>query len=371
MTSARTLRPRFGVATVPIVLAPGGLASLGERMKRAGLAPGPCTLVTDRNVERLHGVAARRALRRAGFTSIATLTVPPGERSKSLATAAVLFDRLAASGHERGRPLVAMGGGVVGDLAGFVAATWLRGVPLVHVPTTVLAQLDSSLGGKVGVDLDAGKNLVGAFHQPRLVLADPLLLDTLPRRHVRAGLAEAVKVGFALDRTLVVLLEKHAAALGTGGRAARSPLGAVIARAARAKLRVVAADERDHGVRQLLNSGHTVGHALETLGGYRRWLHGEAVALGLVVAAALAVRKGMLDPAVAERQRALLAALGLPHRLRGVSARNVWSAMRLDKKSQAGIPRFVLTTGVGVASFGQPVKRSEVIAALQDAGAAR
>lgn len=371
MSAPRTLHARAGAATVPIVVAAGGLAALGVRMKKAGLAPGPCTLITDRNVERLHGVAARRALRRAGFAPITTLVVPPGERSKSLATAAVLFDRLASAGHGRGRPVIALGGGVVGDLAGFVAATWLRGVPLVHVPTTVLAQLDSSLGGKTGVDLDAGKNLVGAFHQPRLVLADPRLLDTLPRRHVRAGLAEAVKVGFALDRGLVLLLERHSFALAAGGRVARRPLAAVIARAARAKLRVVAADERDDGVRQVLNYGHTVGHALEALGGYRRWLHGEAVALGMTVAAALAVRRGLLTPAVAERQRALLAALGLPRRLTGVSARKVLSAMRLDKKNVAGAPRFVLTTGVGVASFGQPVKRSEVIAALQDAGAAR
>jgi 3-dehydroquinate synthase len=344
VSAPRTIHARAGAATVPILVSAGGLAALGLRMRRAGLAPGPCTLITDRTVERLYGVAARRALRRGGFTPIVTLAVPPGERSKSLAAAAVLFDRLAAAGHERGRPIVALGGGVVGDLAGFVAATWLRGVPLVHVPTTVLAQLDSSLGGKVGVDLDAGKNLVGAFHQPRLVLADPLLLDTLPRRHVRSGLAEAVKVGFALDRGLVLLLERHAFALAAGGRVA--------------------------GPRQLLNSGHTVGHALETLGGYRRWLHGEAVAIGLVVAANLAVRRGVLAPAVAERQRVLLATLGLARRLTGVSARKVFSLMRLDKKNVAGMPRFVLTTGVGVASFGQPVKRSEVIAALQDAGAA-
>lgn len=371
MTPTRTLRPRFGATTVPIVLAPGGLASLGDRMRAAGLAPGPCALVTDRNVARLYGAAARRALRRGGFTPVTVLTVPPGERSKTLAAAAVLFDRLAAAGLERGRPIVALGGGVVGDLAGFVAATWLRGVPLVHVPTTVLAQLDSSIGGKVGVDLESGKNLVGAFHQPRLVLIDSHLLDSLPRRHVRAGLAEAAKVGFALDRPLVALLERNAAVLAAGGRAARAPLAAVIARAVRAKARVVATDERDAGPRQVLNYGHTVGHALEALGGYTRWLHGEAVALGMQVAAAAAVRQGLLAPAVAQRQAELLRALGLPRRLTGVSARKVLDAMRLDKKNVGGLPRFVLTTGVGVASFGQPLKRSEVIAALQDAGADR
>jgi 3-dehydroquinate synthase len=368
----RTLRARVGGTHVPIVFAPGGLASLGARMRAARLAPGPCALVTDRTVERLYGGRARGALRRAGFRPVATLVVPPGERSKSLAAAAVLFDRLAAAGLERGRPIVALGGGVVGDLAGFVAATWLRGAPLVHVPTTVLAQLDSSIGGKVGVDLEAGKNLVGAFHQPRLVLVDARLLETLPPRHVRSGLAEAAKVGFALDRALVALLERHAADLAAGVRraATRPPLARVIERAVRAKVRVVAADERDGGVRQLLNYGHTTGHALEALGGYRRWLHGEAVALGMIVAAIAAVRRGLLSAGVAERQRRLLRALGLPVRVpAGVSSRKLLVHMQLDKKNVAGAPRFVLTTGVGVASFGQPLKRSEVLAALQDAGA--
>ena len=354
-----------------VAFAPGGLSTLGARMRAAGLVPGPCAVITDRTVDRLYGARTRRALRAAGFVPRAWIAVAPGERSKSLAVATRLFDTLAAAGGlERGRPIVALGGGVVGDLAGFVAATWLRGVPLVHVPTTVLAQLDSSLGGKVGVDLAHGKNLVGAFHQPRLVLVDTRLLETLPPRQVRAGLAEAAKVGFALDRGLVALLEKNAAALVAGGAVARGPLARVIERAATIKLRIVAADERDDGVRQVLNYGHTVGHALEAMGGYRRFLHGEAVALGMLVAATAAVRAGRLPAAVAERQRTLLRALGLPGRLpAGIAARKVLEHMRLDKKSVAGKPRFVLTTGVGVASFGQPLDRSEVLAALEDAGA--
>jgi 3-dehydroquinate synthase len=368
--SVRTLKIRLGGTVVPVVFAPGGLATLGARMRGAGLEPGACAVITDRTVDRLYGARVRAALRRGGFVPRAWLVVPPGERSKSLAAAAVLFDRLAEAGLERGRPIVALGCGMVGDLAGFVAATWLRGVPLVHVPTTVLAQLDSSLGGKVGVDLALGKNLVGAFHQPRLVLVDTRLLDTLPTRQVRAGLAEAAKVGMVLDRGLVALLEANAPALVGGGARARAPLARVIERAARVKARIVAADERDDGVRQLLNYGHTVGHALEAMGGYRRFLHGEAVAMGMLVAAAAAVRAGRLPEKVARRQRALLTALGLPGRLpAGIRSRNVLEHMRLDKKTVAGKPRFVLTTGVGVASFGEPLDRSEVIAALQDAGA--
>jgi len=370
MTATRMIHLRAGAARVPLVIAPGGLSRLGRAMRDlAHLAPGPVTLITDRTVDRLYGATVRRSLKAAGFRPGLSLVLPPGERTKALAPANVLYARLAEAGHERGRPIVALGGGVIGDLAGFVAATWLRGVPLVHVPTTVLAQLDSSIGGKVGVDLPQGKNLVGAFHQPRLVFADPLTLETLPLRQVRAGLAEAVKVGFALDRTLVAHLEQHAVVLAAAGRAARAPLAVAIERSMRAKARVVAADERDTGVRQLLNYGHTFGHALELLGGYKRWLHGEAVALGIMIAAHAAVRAGLLKPEVRDRQERLLAALGLPRRLARVSARNVLDAMRLDKKSTGGVPRFVLTTGVGVASFGQPLKRSEMLAALQDAGA--
>ncbi len=370
MIAPHTIRVHAGGTGVPLVVAPGGLARLGRVMRTVARIPlGRITIITDRTVDRLYGAVVRRSLRAAGFKPGLSLVLPPGERTKTLAAANVLYARLAEAGHERGRPIVALGGGVIGDLAGYVAATWLRGVPLVHVPTTVLAQLDSSIGGKVGVDLLSGKNLVGAFHQPVLVYADPRTLETLPMRQVRAGLAEAVKVGFALDRALVVQLEKHASVLAAGGVAARGPLAVVIARSVRAKARVVSLDERDGGVRQILNYGHTFGHALEVLGGYKRWLHGEAVAIGIMAAAHAAVRAGLLDSSVRDRQERLLRALGLPVRLRRVPARNVWDAMRLDKKSSGGAPRFVLTTGLGVARFGQPLTRAQVLAALQDTGA--
>ncbi len=369
---AMTLRLSLRDGVSRVHLAPGALSRLGPLMRRAGLAPCPCIIVSDTRVARLYGSGTRRALSRAGFRPAHLITLPAGERTKSLARAARLYRAFAERGLERGQPVIALGGGVVGDLAGFAASTWLRGVPLVMVPTTVLAQVDSSIGGKTGVDLPEGKNLVGTFHQPRLVVIDPNVLATLPVRHVRAGLAEAAKIGFVTDRALVRLLERDAGVLRAGGPRALPALARVIARAVRAKARVVTADERESGVRQLLNYGHTTGHALETLGEYRRWLHGEAVALGMAVAARLAVRRRLLAPAVAERQARLLAALGLPARLpAGVSARKIFNTMRLDKKSRAGSPRFVLTRGVGVASFGQPLDRSEVLAALQDAGAGR
>ena len=365
------LRLDVSGARSTITIADGGLARAGRLARASGLAPGPCAVVTDRRVGRLYGAALKRGLAAAGFPVKTFVAVPPGERSKSLARVAGLYDAFARAGLERGRPVFALGGGVVGDLAGFAAATWLRGVPWVGVPTSLLAQLDSSIGGKVGVDLEAGKNLVGAFHQPRVVVIDPTALASLSRRHLRAGLAEAAKVGFALDARLVALLERDAGRLSQGGPGARRALHDVVVRAVAAKARLVQADERDAGRRQLLNYGHTVGHALELLGGYRRWVHGEAVALGMVVEARIAVRLGLLAAGTADRQSRLLAALGLPNpgrSLARVSARNAFNAMQLDKKKSAGELRFVLTEGVGVASFGHHVKRAEVIAALQDAG---
>jgi 3-dehydroquinate synthase len=364
-----TLRVRASGSLSIIHIERGALARTGRLARKAGLLPGPCAIVTDTRVGRLYGRALARSLQAAGFSPI-TISVPPGERSKSLARAAALYAAFARAGLERGRPVFALGGGVVGDLAGFAAATWLRGVPLVMVPTSLLAQVDSSVGGKVGIDLAQGKNLVGAFHQPRLVVIDPAVLATLPVRHVRAGLAEAAKVGWALDAPLARLLERTADRVSRGDVAALVP---VIVRAVRAKARVVAADERDGGVRQLLNSGHTAAHALEAFGGYRRWIHGEAVALGLAIAARLAVRQGLLSARDAARQAELLARLGFPapaRALAGVSARKLWNAMQLDKKRSAGSLRFVLTERMGVASFGHRLGRAEVIAALQDAGCA-
>jgi hypothetical protein len=209
------------------------------------------------------------------------------------------------------------------------------------VPTSLLAQVDSSVGGKVGVDLPEGKNLVGAFHQPHLVVIDPTVLETLPVRHVRAGLAEAAKVAWTLDRALLKALEQNAGVLRKGGLSARAVLARVVERCVRAKARIVAEDERDGGRRQILNYGHTAGHALEAVGGYRRWIHGEAVALGMAIAARISVRRGLLTEAAAQRQERLLAALGLRRRPRchGRVASNVFDAMQLDKKRTGGETR--------------------------------
>jgi 3-dehydroquinate synthase len=359
-----TLRVRARGAAYPVRLERGVLGRAGRWLRTAGLG-GRAIVVSDANVAALYGGAVLTSLARAGIEA-ALVTVPPGERTKTLATAGRLYGHFADLGADRDTPIVALGGGVVGDLAGFAAATYLRGLPLVHLPTTVLAQADSAIGGKTGVDLPRGKNLVGAFHPPRLVLVDPEVLWTLPARQVRAGLAEIAKVGMALDAGLFRLLEERAEDLQA---LAPGVVDTALARALRAKAVVVSADERDRGRRQLLNYGHTVGHALEAAGGYRRWLHGEAVACGMLAAARLSAHRGLLSAPAEARQAELLGRLGLARRFPRVSAANLLSFMELDKKWRAGRRTVVLTAGVGVARVRRDLSRQELMRALRSVGA--
>jgi 3-dehydroquinate synthase len=355
---------RFPNAATRVWIARGALASLGRETRRVTGAT-RVVLVTDTHVGPLYAARARRALRHAGIETD-LVTVPAGERSKSIERLAGLWRRFDDAGLSRAVAVVALGGGVVGDLAGFAAATWLRGVPWIGVPTSLLAMVDSAVGGKTGIDLPSGKNLVGAFHQPSLVIVDPALLATLPARHRRAGLAEVVKMGFACDAPLFRVCERHAAALAVGNPAA---LATAITRALRVKTRIVSRDERDRGERTALNFGHTVGHAYETARGYRGVLHGEAVAVGMCVAARLSVRVAGLDPAALRRLERLLASLGLPRRLTGVRAIALERAMRHDKKRDARATRWVLTPRMGHASVPQPITTRLVRATLLDVGA--
>ena len=347
-----------------LAFAPGGLDRLG-RFVRATTRADRVLVVTDRGVAPHWAPAAMRSLRAAKLA--ATLEVlPRGERTKSAAVLARLWSACAAAGLDRGDAIVALGGGVVGDVAGLAAATWLRGIDWVGVPTTLLAQVDSSIGGKTAIDLPDGKNLAGAFHQPAGVLLDVETLGTLPARHVRAGLAEVVKTGFAVDAGLFRLCERRSAAL-----AAHEPraIAAVAERTARAKARIVLADEREAGVRSALNFGHTTAHALEAALGYRRLLHGEAVAIGMRVAARLSVEHAGLRPADAARMETLLDAIGLPRRLPPVPVSRLLEAMRLDKKRRGGDVRWVLTPRVGLANLPRPISGRQVRAVLLAAGA--
>jgi len=345
----------------------GALASLGTLTRRT-LRPARAAVVSDARVARLYGRATLRSLARAGIEPDLVL-VPRGERAKQSAVLARLWSRFAALGIGRRDAIVALGGGSIGDLAGFAAASWLRGVNWICVPTTLLAQVDSSVGGKTGIDLRAGKNLVGAFHQPALVIADPDTLRTLPARQRRAGLAEVVKMGFAVDARLFRRLERDAARLAAGDPAA---LLAATRAAIAAKARIVRRDERERegGVRTALNFGHTLGHAIEAALGYRGILHGEAIAIGMRAAARLSVREAGLPPAHAARLEALLDRLRLPRTMPPLPLVRLHDAMRHDKK-RAGTVRWVLTPRMGHASVPRPIHRRLVEAVMLAVGARR
>jgi 3-dehydroquinate synthase len=346
-------------------VAPGSLSQVGAFVLRASGAR-RVVVVTDRRVAGLYLARVRRSLRAAGVM-VDAVVVPSGERAKSPARLAALWDAFAGFGLGRRDAVVALGGGVVGDLAGFAAATWLRGVPWIVVPTTLLAQVDSSVGGKTAVDLAAGKNLSGAFHQPAGVLVDPETLDTLPRWQRRAGLAEVVKMGMAIDASLFRWAETQAEGLARGQTDA---LAGAVTRSIRAKARVVLADEREEtGARTALNYGHTLGHALEAARGYRGLLHGEAVALGMRVAASLSERLAGLSPESRARQDALLDRLGLPRRLPPVPIARVIEAMAHDKKRDARGVRWVLTPRIGHASVPRLIQHGLVTAACREVGA--
>lgn len=358
----RTVKVPLGGRSYSILIGRGLLSRLGSECRRLGLGR-RCAVISDRQVAPLYAKAALRSLADAGFEPV-LITVPAGETAKSLAQARRCYDELAAHRLERQSFLVALGGGVVGDLAGFVAATYLRGIAFVQVPTTLLAQVDSSVGGKVGVNLKAGKNLVGAFHQPRRVLCDLDTLATLPPREFRAGLAEVIKYGIICDAALFKRLERD---LPKVLKLDPQSLAEVVARCCAIKAEVVAQDETETGLRAILNFGHTIGHALEAISGYGRYLHGEAIAIGQVAAARLSTMRLGLPPEQAARIRELLARAGLPVGLRltrGQFAR-LLAAMRLDKKVSGGEIKFVLSRRIGEVTWGQRVTPGQIEQALR------
>lgn len=312
-----------------------------------------CAVISDDNVAPQFAKPVQNSLAEAGFDSI-LITVRAGEKAKSLKTVQACYDQLTAHRLERKSFIVALGGGVVGDLAGFVAATYLRGIPFIQIPTTLLAQVDSSVGGKTGVNLKAGKNLVGAFHQPRLVLADLDTLTTLPPREYRAGLAEVIKYGIIYDARLFERLERDMKRL-----LKREPktLTNVIARCCEIKAEVVGKDETESGLRAILNFGHTIGHGLEAISSYGRFLHGEAISIGQVAAAEISSELEGLDPIEALRIRELFERAGLPTRIRiGAGQRKrLLAAMRVDKKVSGGEIKFVLAERIGKVSWGRKV----------------
>lgn len=316
-------------------------------------------VVSDENVAPLYLAAVERVL--AGHR-VARLVLPPGEAEKTLERFGEAIQALAVLRANRDATVVALGGGVVGDLAGFAAACWMRGIAFVQLPTTLLAMVDSSVGGKTAVDLPQGKNLVGAFHQPSAVIADTATLATLPLRELRAGLAEVVKYGAICDAEFFVWIERHVEAL-----LAREPeaLTEAVERSCRHKAAIVARDEHEQGERALLNFGHTFGHALETAGGYGELLHGEAVAIGMLMAARLSAALGKAPPEDAERLSHLLARLGLPLFPRlDADPQHLLELMQLDKKAVSGKLRLILWRGVGRAEVATGVADADILRIL-------
>lgn len=342
-----SVRVELGARSYAIRIGTGLLAGLGAACRERGLGPS-CLVVSDAHVDPLYGDAAGRSLAAAGFAP-AREVVPAGESSKSLERLSGLYDSAVNRGLDRKSFVVALGGGVVGDLAGYLAATYLRGIAYVQVPTSLLAMVDSSVGGKTGINRPQGKNLVGAFHQPALVLTDLAALRTLPSREYVSGLAEVVKYGVISDAVFFQSLEKDRAALKAADPAC---LERVIARCCEIKADVVSRDEREGGLRAILNFGHTVGHAIEQVTGYGTYLHGEAVAMGMAFAARVSVRGAGLPGADAERLVRLLEDLGLPVRVPACGWSGIRQAMGVDKKTANGVPRFVLAESLGRATPG-------------------
>jgi 3-dehydroquinate synthase len=362
--AARTMTPtridvQSGAGPYPVQIAPGLLDGLPRRLDEMGLGPRRF-LVTSPVVWQFHG----DALAPLG-TETEPLLVPDGERAKSLGTVARIYDALIAAAADRGAVIVAAGGGVVGDMVGFAAATYLRGVRLVHVPTTLMAQVDSAIGGKVGVNHPLGKNLVGAFHAPQLVAVDPDVLVTLRRREFRSGLYEVIKYGVIASEPLLADLEAHLPAVYARQPAA---LTRVVTACCRIKAAVVSDDEREGGARRILNFGHTLGHALEAATKYRRLRHGEAVGFGMLAALHLGVARGVTPPEVRDRVAGLIAQLGPLPPVADLSAREVTAATRRDKKVVSGTLHFVAVSAVGRTLTLSDVTEKELRAALRAIG---
>ncbi|OGK81346.1 MAG: 3-dehydroquinate synthase [Candidatus Rokubacteria bacterium GWA2_70_23] len=351
----------LGSRSYRILVGPGLLRAVGAELSRTGVGSRVAVL-SDEPVMALHGRQVVEGLEAAGF-SVTEIRLPAGEAAKTLATAERAWDALLAAGLDRTSTVVAVGGGAVGDLSGFVAATYMRGVSFVQVPTTLLAQVDASIGGKTAIDHPRAKNLIGAFHQPRFVVVDPAVLLTLPEREFRSGLAEVIKHGIVLDAAYFADLEAHLSAL-----LARDlpTLTRVVAGSCRIKAAVVERDEQEAELRAVLNYGHTIGHAVEAVTGFERWTHGEAVALGIAAEARLAERLGIAGADATARQTGILQAVGLPVRGSGAEPAAVIEALARDKKARDGRVPFVLAPRIGSFRLVFDVPQAAVLETLEE-----
>lgn len=364
-----TIRVTIPQNSYDIRIAPAGLNSLGSWLAAAEqplIKRGQKVLVVSNPVVfDLYGERAIASLTQAGY-QVCHCILPAGEQYKTLASIEKIHDAAYENRLERSSAMVALGGGVIGDMTGFAAATWLRGIAVVQVPTSLLAMVDASMGGKTGVNHPRGKNLVGAFHQPRLVLIDPQMLETLPVREFRAGVAEVIKYGVIWDLPLFERLEA-AESLASFTQVGNGLLQAMLEQSCQAKADVVSQDVREAGIRAILNYGHTVGHAVESLTGYSEVTHGEAVAIGMVAAGAIAGALNHWSESANQRQNALIEKAQLPTRLPvGISIDDILIALESDKKVQSGKVRFVLPEGIGKAFVTDQVSEDDVRAVLNE-----
>ena len=345
-----------------IVIAPGSLSQLGERMQQLNLGK-KVVIVSNPEIFGHYGETCIKSLEAAGFDTYTHL-IPAGEEHKHLQSIQKVYDTALKNHLERSSTLVALGGGVIGDMTGFSAATWLRGVNFVQVPTSLLAIVDASVGGKTGVNHPQGKNLIGAFYQPKLVAIDPSLLKTLPPREFRAGIAEVIKYGVIWDEDLFTKLEHHPH-LDTIDNVGDKLLETIITRSCQAKAEVVSQDEKESGIRAILNYGHTIGHAVESLTNYKQFVHGEAVAIGMVAAGKIAVEMGLWTIEEAERQDALISKAGLPTNIPSqIAVEDILETIKSDKKVKAGKVRFILPTAIGKVIITDKVTSQIIVSAL-------
>jgi len=345
---------QLGYRSYDIVIEAGALNTLSTLLDSAGLASSRGLVITDETVGKLYGARVRDGLKSAG-RDFPVAMVPAGEESKSQACLFGLYDEAIRAGLDRKSLVLALGGGVVGDLAGYAAASFMRGLRYVQVPTTLLSMVDSAVGGKTGINLPQGKNLIGAFHQPSLVVCDLDLLKSLPPREFRAGMAEVIKYGIIYDAGLFGFIEQH---LEKGLQGDAAVLAHLVARSCEIKADVVRQDENESGLRAILNFGHTLGHAIEAVAGYGEYLHGEAIAVGMVYAARLSARTTGLPASDVARIEKLFTRAGLPVAASALDWKQLRRAMSVDKKSSSGLPRFVLAREIGKVVFDHAVEEA-------------
>lgn len=354
-------RVETATQTYPIFVGYGLLGKLGEKLKKVGSSR-VAIVISDGNVSRLYGDRVQEILKAAGF-AVNSFVVPPGEESKSINTAIDIYNFLIKKRVERDDILIALGGGVIGDLAGFAAATYLRGIPWVQVPTSLVAMVDASIGGKVAVNHHEGKNLIGAFYQPNFVLADTQTLATLPKRELTSGWAEVVKYGLILDKEFFEFLESDAGRLI---KLEQDVVSKAIIRSASLKAQVVSQDEKEREQRIILNYGHTIAHGLEAATQYSHFLHGEAVSIGMMGAAKLSQKSGILPTNVVKRQQSLLQKFGLPTTFSATGLAEIAKAMEVDKKTRAKKIRWVLLEDIGKTAIRANVSQQDVMAVLEE-----